>query len=95
MSGNDQWCATTIFEHICHSISERHHDILNHAKETCVACFPSIEMLKQKRSTSQIKEMRISSKESELSRIRCKTTWNSNEFREDQSSQRIININRC
>jgi len=83
MSENDQWCATTIFEYICHSIFERHHDILNHAEETCAACFPSIEMFKLKKSTSQTKEMRISSRESELSRIRCRTTWNSNELRED------------
>jgi len=74
MLENDQRCATTIFEHICHNISERHHDILNHVEETCAACFSDIEMLKQKRSTSQIKEMRISSRESELSRIRCETT---------------------
>jgi len=64
MSRNDQRCATTIFEHICHSISERHHDILNHAKETCAACFSNIKMLKSKKSTPQIKEMRISSRES-------------------------------
>jgi len=64
MSRNDQRCATTIFEYICHSISERYHDILNHAEETCTACFLNIKMFKQKRSTSQIKEMRISSKES-------------------------------
>jgi len=64
MSRNDQRCVTTIFEHICHSIFERHHDILNHAKETCVACFLNIEMFKSKRSTPQTKEMRISSRES-------------------------------
>jgi len=52
MSRNDQWCATTIFGYICHSIFERHHDILNHAKETCVACFLNIEMFKRKKSTS-------------------------------------------
>jgi len=51
MSRNDQRCATTIFEYICHSIPKRHHDILNHAKETCVACFPNIGMFKLKRST--------------------------------------------
>jgi len=62
MSGNDQRYITTILEHICHSISERHHDILNHAKETCAACFPDIEMFKKKKSTPQIKEMRISSR---------------------------------
>jgi len=86
MLGNDQWCATTIFEYICHSILGRHYDILNHTKETCAACFPSIEMLKQERSTPQIKEMRISSRESELSRIRCRTAWNSNELRKNQDS---------
>ncbi len=86
MSENDQWCATTIFEHICHNIPGRHHDILNHAEETCVACFLNIEMFKQKRFTSQIKEMRISSRESWLSRIRCRTTRNSNEFKESQDS---------
>jgi hypothetical protein len=64
MSRNDQRCATTIFEHICHSISGRHHDILNHVKETCAACFLDIEMLKSKKSTPQTREMRISSKES-------------------------------
>jgi len=63
MLGNDQRCTTTIFGHICHSIFERHHDILNHAKETCAACFPDIGMFKKKRPTPQIKEMRISSKE--------------------------------
>jgi len=52
MSGNDQRCATTIFEYICHSISERHHDILNHAEETCIACFSNIRMFKSKESTS-------------------------------------------
>jgi len=83
MSGNDQWCAMTIFEYICHSISERHHDILNHAEETCAACFPDIEMFEQKRSTSQIKEMRIPLRGSELSRIRNRATWNSNKLRED------------
>jgi len=62
MSRNDQRCTTTIFEHICHSIPERHHDILNHVGETCAACFPSIEMFEKKRSTPQTKEMRISSK---------------------------------
>jgi len=51
MSRNDQRCATTIFGYICHSIPKRHHDILNHAKETCVACFPNIGMFKLKRST--------------------------------------------
>jgi len=38
MSGNDQRCATTIFEYICHSIPGRHHDIFNHVEETCAAC---------------------------------------------------------
>jgi hypothetical protein len=52
MSENDQRCTTTILGHICHSISGRHHDILNHAKETCAACFPDIEMFKKKKSTS-------------------------------------------
>jgi len=64
MLENDQRCTTTILEHICHNISERHHDILNHAKETCAACFPNIKMFEKKKSTPQIKEMRISSKES-------------------------------
>jgi len=64
MSGNDQRCATTIFEYICHSISERHHDILNHVERTCIACFLSIGMFESKRSTSQIKEVRIPSRES-------------------------------
>jgi len=64
MSRNDQRCATTIFEYICHSISERHHDILNHVEETCIACFSDIGMFEQKRSTSQTREMRIPSKES-------------------------------
>jgi len=62
MSGNDQRCTTTILKYICHNISKRHHDILNHAEETCAACFPNIEMFKQKKSTPQIKEMRISSR---------------------------------
>jgi hypothetical protein len=74
MSKDDQRYATTIFEYICHSISERHHDILNHIEETCIACFPSIEMFERKRSTPQIKEMRISSRRSRLPRIRCRTT---------------------
>jgi len=64
VSGNDQRCATTIFEHICHSIPERHHDILNHAEETCAACFLNIEMFERKKPTPQIREMRISSRES-------------------------------
>jgi hypothetical protein len=64
MSKNDQRCITTILEYICYNIFEQHHDILNHAKETCAACFPDIEMFKQKKSTPQIKEMRISSRES-------------------------------
>jgi len=64
MSRDDQRCATTILEHICHSISERHHDILNHAKETCAACFLDIKMFKQKKLTPQTREMRISSRES-------------------------------
>ncbi len=64
MSRNDQRCATTIFGYICYSISKRHHDILKHARGTCATCFPSIGMFEQKESTSQIKEMRIPSKES-------------------------------
>jgi len=52
MSGNDQRCAMTIFEHICHNIFERHHDILNHVKETCATCFLDIRMFKQKKPTS-------------------------------------------
>ena len=52
MLENDQRCVTTIFGYICHSISERHHNILNHIEETYVACFPSIRMFELKRSTS-------------------------------------------
>jgi hypothetical protein len=52
MSGNDQRCTTTIFGHICHNISGRHHDILNYAEETCAACFSNIEMFEKKRPTS-------------------------------------------
>ncbi len=74
MLENDQRCATTIFEHFCHNILERHHDILNYVRETYVACFPSIGMFEQKRFTPQIKEMRISSKKSEFSKIRSRAT---------------------
>ena len=64
MLENDQRCATTTFEYICHNISRRHHNILKHVKETCATCFPNIGIFESKRSTPQTREMRISSKES-------------------------------